>query len=32
MFSHVIVGWSIADHMPAVAELVVDALHIATWR
>ena len=30
VFSRVIVGWSIADHMRA--ELVVDALQMATWR
>jgi len=30
VFSRVIVGWSIADHIRA--ELVVDALQMATWR
>ena len=30
VFSRVIVGWSIADHMRS--ELVVDALQMATWR
>ncbi len=30
VFSRAIVGWSIADHMRA--ELVVDALQMATWR
>lgn len=30
VFSRVIVGWSIADHVRA--ELVVDALQMATWR
>jgi transposase InsO family protein len=30
VFSRIIVGWSIADHMRS--ELVVDALQMATWR
>jgi hypothetical protein len=30
VFSRVVVGWSIDDHMRS--ELVVDALHMATWR
>lgn len=30
VFSRTVVGWSIADHIRA--ELVVDALHMATWR
>ena len=30
VFSRVVVGWSIADHMRT--ELVVDALQMATWR
>ena len=30
VFSRVIVGWSIADHMRS--ELVIDALQMATWR
>jgi putative transposase len=30
VFSRVVVGWSIADHMRS--ELVVDALQMATWR
>jgi transposase InsO family protein len=30
VFSRAVVGWSIADHIRS--ELVVDALHMATWR
>ena len=30
VFTRQVVGWSIADHMRS--ELVVDALHMATWR
>ena len=30
VYSRVVVGWSIADHMRT--ELVVDALQMATWR